>query len=126
MFVAYPYSLPKDDYRRPFTDLAKALAGMRAWRMLSPGATIPAREPRAPLLRTRRRPRPSFDTQQACGVKKLDRLSDLAVRKSATPPSDSPDALVQSAAGFCAGCSAWSSDAVSTSSISRTPCSATS
>jgi len=24
MFVAYPYSLPKADYRRPFTDLAKA------------------------------------------------------------------------------------------------------
>src|SRR6266508_872280 len=41
-----------------------------------------------------------FGGSKGCGVKKLDRLSDLAVRKSATPPSDSPDALVHPLRAF--------------------------
>jgi len=65
-------------------------------------------------------------TSLACWVKKLDRCSDLAVRRLADLPPDLPRCSGPSGTGSCAGCSVCSSAAALTSGISRRPCSATS
>ena len=62
----------------------------------------------------------------ACGVKKLDRRSDRAVRRRADLQSDLARCSCPSSTGSSAGCSVCSSAVASMSAMSKPPSSATS